>query len=62
MQMTTHIYRPGETVRVSGQYAVVNRNGQYLGREVTCVQGEPFPPTRTQAEYGYVLRDATAHR
>lgn len=55
------IYRPGQTVRVSGQYGVVDVNGAYLGREVTCVAGEPFPPTRTTREYGYVLRDATSH-
>ncbi len=62
MAAQSRIYRPGETVPQSGQYAVVNRHGQYLGREVTCVRGERFPPTRTQAEYGYVLRDATVHR
>jgi hypothetical protein len=55
-----HIYRPGQTVPVSGQYAAVDRFGAYMGREVTCVRGEPFPPTRT-GEFGYVLRDATAH-
>jgi hypothetical protein len=53
----TPSYRPGETVPVSGQYAVVDRNGQYLGVEVTCVKGEPFPPTRSLNQYGYVLRD-----
>lgn len=56
------IYRPGERVPTSGQYAVVNRYGKYAGREVTCVRGEVFPPTRTLGEYGYVLRDATVHR
>jgi hypothetical protein len=54
------IYRPGDTAPTSGQYAVVNRNGQYLGREVTCVKGEPFPPTLTLNEFGYVLREVTA--
>jgi hypothetical protein len=52
------IYRPGETVPASGQYAVVDRNGRYLGVEVTCVRGEPFPPTSSINQYGYVLRDA----
>jgi hypothetical protein len=62
VELTRTIYRPGDIVPVSGQYAVVNSSGQYAGREVTCVRGEPFPPTRTPAEYGYVLRDATIHR
>jgi hypothetical protein len=56
----SEIYRPGDTAPSSGQYAVVNRNGQYLGREVTCVEGETFPPTLTLNEFGYVLREGTA--
>lgn len=59
---TRRIYRPGQLVPTSGQYAVVNDRGHYLGREVTCVRGEHFPPTRTHVEFGYVLRDATIHR
>jgi hypothetical protein len=60
---TTRIYRPGETVPTSGQYGVVNVHGTYLGREVTCVRGETFPPTRHgTTEYGYKLRDTTVHR
>jgi hypothetical protein len=55
------IYRPGERVPVSGQYGVVNSAGGYLGREVTCVKGEPFPPLRGYPEHGYRLRDATRH-
>lgn len=55
------IYRPGEIVPVSGQYAVVTILGARVGREVTCVRGEHFPPTRTHAEYGYVLSDRTHH-
>lgn len=57
----SRIYRPGEIVPRSGQYAVVTRSGARVGREVTCVRGEHFPPTRTPAEYGYVLSDATQH-
>lgn len=62
MTLRGPIYRPGDTVPQSGQYGVVDRQREYLGREVTCVRREPFPPTRTSREYGYVLRDATAHR
>ena len=60
---TGKIYRPGETVPVSGQYGVVDVHGSYLGREVTCSKGETFPPTRAATrEYGYLMRDVTVHR
>jgi hypothetical protein len=59
--MTQQIYKPGQTVPVSGQYGAVLATGRLAGREVTCVRGEPFPPTR-YGEIGYVLLDATAHR
>jgi len=41
-------------------YAAVTATGLRTGREVTCVRGEPFPPTRA-GEAGYVLSDATQH-
>jgi hypothetical protein len=59
--MSPTIHLPGQRVPVSGQYGVVNRAGHFLGREVTCVKGEPFPPTRGYPEYGYRLKDATRH-
>lgn len=59
--LTGPIYRPGQTVPVSGQYGAVTASGAYAGREVTCVKGEPFPPTRT-GEHGYRLNDRTIHR
>ena len=59
--MSNRVYKPGETVPVSGQYGAVTYTGAYAGREVTCVKGEPFPPTRA-GEAGYVLRDTTIHR
>jgi hypothetical protein len=58
--MSRRIYRPGEVVPVSGQYGAVDYVGRYAGREVTCVKGERFPPTRA-GEAGYVLLDATTH-
>ena len=54
------IYRPGQIVPTSGQYGAVDYLGQFLGREVTCVRGEVFPPTRA-GEAGFVLRDQTLH-
>ncbi|WP_201447074.1 hypothetical protein [Conexibacter woesei] len=55
------IYRPGNTVQASGIYNVVNSYGTPQGRQVTCVEGEPFPPTQYAGEYGYVLAMATQH-
>ncbi len=55
------IHKPGTIVPRSGQYGAVLATGRSAGREVTCVRGERFPPTRT-GEIGYVLRDATVHR
>jgi hypothetical protein len=53
------VYKAGQTVPVSGQYAAVTDAGRKT-REVTCVKGEPFPPTRV-GEIGYVLVDPTRH-
>ena len=56
------IYRPGETVPVSGIYNVVDLNGAYQGRQVTGEAGRTFEPTRHgTAEYGFVLYRQTAH-
>jgi hypothetical protein len=55
------IYRPGQTVPTSGIYNVVNSYGSYMGRQVTCVKNEPFPPTQNVGEYGYTLYQATQH-
>lgn len=49
------IYRPGQIVPTSGIYNAVNRSGVNQGRRVTCVEGEPFPPTKRVGEYGYKL-------
>lgn len=59
--MSGTIYRPGSTVQVSGIYNVVNVNGTPQGRQVTCVEGEPFPPTQHAGEYGFMLYLATQH-
>jgi hypothetical protein len=59
--MSKTIYKPGQIVPTSGQYGAVTASGTYVGREVTCVKGEHFPPTRA-GETGYVLRDTTTHR
>jgi hypothetical protein len=56
------IYRPGQTVPVSGIYNVVDIFGTYQGRQVTGEAGRTFEPTRHgTSEYGYVLYRQTAH-
>lgn len=60
--MSTTIYRPGDTVPVSGIYTVVNINGVSVGREVTCEEGEVFPPTVHPSEFGFVLARETVHQ
>ncbi len=62
MSLNRTIYRPGQIVPVSGQYGVVDVYGSYLGRQITSVRGEKFPPTHTAREHGYVLQDTTVHR
>ena len=54
-------WKPGQIALQSGQYAVFNHFGRYLGREITVVKGEPFPPARNSG-YSYVLVDATRHQ
>ena len=39
-------FKPGEIVKTSGIYAVVHDDGKETF-EVTCVEGERFPPTRS---------------
>lgn len=56
------IYRPGNTVPVSGIYNVVNSLGSYMGRQVTSEEGETFPAVDTlRGEYGFVLYQQTQH-
>jgi hypothetical protein len=55
---TTTYYRPGETVPTSGIYAEVKSDGSRTGRKVTCVKGEPFPPTQSPG-VAYVLHQRT---
>jgi hypothetical protein len=48
-------YRPGHTVPVSGVYKVVDIFRVGVGREITCEEGDAFPPTAYTDEYGFVL-------
>ncbi len=53
-------YKPGEKVPQSGIYAELTALNTKV-TEVTCVKGEPFPPTTTQG-YHYELVRAAHHR
>jgi hypothetical protein len=56
-------YRPGNVVAVSGIYKVVDIFRVGVGREITCEEGETFPPTIDVEEYGFVLiREAVEER
>jgi len=53
---------PGETVKISGQYVQMARNGRIMldGREATLVAGEPAPPTEREG-WRWKMVDATKH-
>jgi hypothetical protein len=58
--MAKQKHKPGQKCPRSGQYEIVNRNGNRTGVERTVVRGEPFPPT-PKAGQGYVISDRTKH-
>ncbi len=53
-------HKPGEIVKTSGIYKVVH-NGGGNAFEVTCVEGEHFPPTRTGKGAVYELVHGATH-
>lgn len=53
-------HRPGEIVKTSGIYKVVHES-EKDSFEVTCVEGEHFPPTRTGKGVHYELLHAATH-
>lgn len=54
-------WKPGQKCRRSGQFAVLDRNGEPTGEERTIVKGETFPPTPLPGQM-YRLVDATQHK
>lgn len=48
-------HKPGEIVKTSGIYKVVKEGGDGPEFEVTCVEGEHFPPTRSGTGAHYEL-------
>lgn len=55
------LFKPGEIVPTSGQYALINVDGASIGREITSTKGEHFPPS-PEAGMHYKLVDATRHK
>jgi hypothetical protein len=54
-------HSPGEIVKTSGIYKVVHAGGNEENFEVTCVEGEHFPPTRSGKGAKYALVHAATH-
>ncbi|MBW4501100.1 MAG: hypothetical protein KME57_16430 [Scytonema hyalinum WJT4-NPBG1] len=55
------MYNPGDRTPISGQYEVINSNGEGTGQEVTSTSGRPFPPT-PEPNQSYKLVDPTKHK
>jgi hypothetical protein len=53
-------FKPGEIVKTSGIYSVVHDDGKGTF-EVTCVEGEHFPPTKSGKGAHYELKYAAKH-
>ncbi|SAL88577.1 hypothetical protein AWB67_07621 [Caballeronia terrestris] len=53
-------YKPGEIVKISGIYSVVHEDGKGTF-EVTCVEGEHFPPTRSGKGAHFELKYGATH-
>lgn len=54
-------HKPGEVVKTSGIYKVVHHDDGGKVFEVTCVEGEHFPPTRTGKGAVYELMHGATH-
>ena len=55
------LHRPGERTPISGQYELINYDGEGTGLEVTSTTGHPFPPT-SEPDQSYRLVDPTLHK
>jgi hypothetical protein len=53
-------FKPGDKVLKSGIYKVMH-DSKTQSHEVTCVEGEPFPPCNSCGHPKYVLVRATQH-
>ncbi|BAT56725.1 hypothetical protein NOS3756_57370 (plasmid) [Nostoc sp. NIES-3756] len=60
-EQASAFYNPGDRTPISGQYELINPDGEATGLEVTSTAGHPFPPTK-QADQSYKLVDPTKHK
>ncbi|UKP01294.1 hypothetical protein [Nostoc sp. UHCC 0870] len=60
-ERSSTFYSPGDRTPISGQYELINPDGESTGLEVTSTAGHPFPPTK-QADQSYKLVDPTKHK
>lgn len=61
LERKSSLYSPGERTPISGQYELINSNGEGTGLEVTSTAGNPFPPT-SGSDQSYRLVDPTVHK
>jgi|JI10StandDraft_1071094.scaffolds.fasta_scaffold523396_2 hypothetical protein len=57
-EMKNSPLKPGNSVPVSGQYALIGARGGNTGQEITGVKGKTLPPTPKPGQ-GYKLADRT---
>lgn len=60
-QRESTLYRSGDRTPISGQYELINSDGESTGQEVTSTQNHPFPPT-PEPNQSYKLVDPTQHK
>lgn len=61
LQAQSSLHRPGERTPQSGQYELINSDGEGTLLEVTSISGHPFPPT-SEPDQSYRLVDPTLHK
>jgi len=59
--MAKKIFKPGQEVPVSAQYAKIGSSGHKTKKEITSVKGKKFPPA-PRAGMKYKLTDRTRHK
>jgi len=57
----TKIFKPGEKVPISAQYAKIGPHGGKTNKEITGVKGKTFPPS-PKSGITFKLTDRTKHK
>lgn len=61
LEAQSSLHSPAERTPISGQYELINSDGEGTGLEVTSISGHPFPPT-SEPDQSYRLVDPTKHK